>query len=288
MTELVIEQPPAVAAFASKRNSNEERIKRDEEYLEQLKKEAQPKQEENTEEENLPTPSSAEEKTYAKRYGDLRRHSQKMQADMQKQIDAMKEQLEAATRKEMKMPKSEEDLQAWAEQFPDVYKIIETIAIKKNREQAAAFEERLKRVDEMEKGAQREKAEAELLRLHPDFDSIREDDAFHEWVEAQPKWVQQALYENDNDAHSAARAIDLYKADKGSKRSQNNSNSKGVAAAINTRGSKTAPANNGAEGLIYESQIAKMNARDYERNQEEILKAIRTGKFVYDISGTAR
>ena len=57
-------------------------------------------------------------------------------------------------------------------------------------------------------------AEAELMALHPDFDKIRESDEFHDWAEEQPKWVQDALYDNDNDARSAARAIDLYKVDK--------------------------------------------------------------------------
>ena len=41
------------------------------------------------------------------------------------------------------------------------------------------------------------------MRLHPDFDEIRDGDEFHEWAEDQPKWVQDALYEND-DAKSAA------------------------------------------------------------------------------------
>ena len=66
----------------------------------------------------------------------------------------------------------------------------------------------------MQNTCTKEKAEAELLRLHPDFQEIRETDEFHEWADEQPKWVQDALYENDNDAKSAARAIDLYKVDK--------------------------------------------------------------------------
>ena len=66
----------------------------------------------------------------------------------------------------------------------------------------------------MQFNAKREKAEAELMRLHPDFDEIRDSDDFHEWADEQPKWVQEALYENDNDARSAARAIDLYKSDR--------------------------------------------------------------------------
>ena len=62
--------------------------------------------------------------------------------------------------------------------------------------------------------ASREKAEAELMRLHPDFDDIRDSDDFHDWAEEQPEWIQKALYENDTDSRSAARAIDLYKADR--------------------------------------------------------------------------
>ena len=67
----------------------------------------------------------------------------------------------------------------------------------------------------MQDDALREKAEVELLKRHPDFAEIRDQDEFHNWVEAQPQWVQKALYENEHDAMSAARAIDLYKADMG-------------------------------------------------------------------------
>ena len=53
----------------------------------------------------------------------------------------------------------------------------------------------------MQESATKEKAEVELLKLHPDFVDIREDDDFHNWAEEQPQWVQKALYENDNDAN---------------------------------------------------------------------------------------
>ena len=66
----------------------------------------------------------------------------------------------------------------------------------------------------MQLNASRDKAEAELLRLHPDFEDIRETDDFHNWVDEQPQSIQDALYENSSDARTAARAIDLYKADK--------------------------------------------------------------------------
>jgi hypothetical protein len=115
----------------------------------------------------------------------------------------------------MKLPKSDADIEAWAREYPDVAKIVETIAMKKAKEQSAELESRIQKIDEMSAEATKDKAEAALMQIHPDFDEIRDSDEFHDWAEEQPKWVQDALYENDNDARSAARAIDLYKSDKG-------------------------------------------------------------------------
>jgi hypothetical protein len=287
MTETVIvPASKAVVAFG-RRNASEERIKQAEEELEQLKKPSEEGDVEKKDEssaQNLP----AEEETFKKRYGDLRRHTQKIQEDFKKEIDDLRTQLEQATRKEMKLPKSEDDLKAWADQYPDVYKIVETIAIKKAQEQTTGVEERLKQIDEMERKVARDKAEAELLRIHPDFDQIRDEDDFHQWAEEQPKWVQDALYNNDTDARSAARAIDLYKADKGIAKKEKKDTSRDVAKSVGTRSERTSPNSEGTEGMIYESQVAKMSVKEYEARSEEIQKAMRSGKFVYDISGSAR
>lgn len=286
MSEVVIQQAK-VASFMNKRNTLEEKIKKDEEELKQLEEQlAAPKTEESPAEED-DSNLSAEEKTFKKRYGDLRRHSQKQQVELQKQIDELKEQLQKTAQKEMKLPKSEHELESWAAQYPDVYKIVETIAIKKAKEQQQGLEERLKRVDEMEQSAMREKAEAELMRLHPDFDRIKEDDEFHNWVEEQPRWVQQALYENDTDAKAAARAIDLYKADKGIKKAAK-TDTRSAAMAVNTRATRSKVDVDGAADLVYESAVAKMTDRDFEANYDAIVAAQRSGKFVYDVSGGAR
>ena len=284
MSEEVIEQPKRVVAFG-RRNANEDRIKKAEQELEELTKESETVTV--TAEDSEAEPESAEEKTFKKRYGDLRRHSQKQQDELQNQINELRTQLEKATAKEIKLPKTEEELQSWASEYPDVYKIIETIAIKKAQEQSSSFEERLRKVDEMERNAARDKAEAELMRLHPDFNDIRDQDEFHEWVEEQPDWVQKALYENETDARSAARAIDLYKADKQIKAPKKSSD-KEAAMAFGTKSAKTTPSKEGSEDLIYESQVAKMTTQQYEQYADEIAKAIKSGKFVYDMSGNAR
>ena len=277
--------PKKVMALASRKYSRDDKIKKDEEELEQLLAEQKGEVKEEAEEQE-PEPTSAEEKTFKKRYGDLRRHAQQKEAALQSQIDQLRTQLDESTKKQIKLPKSDEDIEAWAKEYPDVAGIVETIAIKKSREQSKALEDKLKQIDEMQVSATKERAEVELLKLHPDFVDIREDDDFHNWAEEQPKWVQQALYENDNDAKSAARAIDLYKSDRniGKKKST----SKDAAFATNTKSSRTKPQTNDESSYLKESQVQKMSSQEYEKRADEVMEAIRTGKFVYDVSGSAR
>ena len=140
----------------------------------------------------------------------------------------------------------------------------------------------------MQNSATKEKAEAELMRLHPDFDDIRDSDDFHEWAEEQPKWVQDALYENDNDARSAARAIDLYKADRGIGKEPKKKNNKGAAEAVAPKDKRSKPQTDEASTYLKESDVDKMSAHEYEKHADEIMDAIRSGKFIYDLSGSAR
>lgn len=291
MTEVVLEQKSQVAAVSSfgKRNANKERIEQEEAELKSLIDQNN-KPENKTEDDNVDDSNlSAEEKTFKKRYGDLRRHAQQQQTQLQAQIDELRNQLTQSTEKQIKLPKSEDELNAWAAQYPDVAKIVETIALKKIREENQEFKERMKTLDEREQQTARDKAEAELLKMHPDFDKIRDTDEFHDWVEEQPKWVQNALYENDTDAKAAARAIDLYKADMGKKDTKPRTTyDRDAAQSVGTRRSGGAPSGSDEAGLIYESQVNKMTAQQYEKNQEAIQKAIQSGKFVYDISGNAR
>ena len=276
--------PKKVMALASRKYSREDKIQKDQEELDQLIAENKGEVKEEAQEEQEPT--SAEEKTFKKRYGDLRRHAQQKESDLQEQINQLKEQLDSATKKQIQLPKSDEDIEAWAKQYPDVAGIVETIAIKKSKEQSKELEDRIQKINEMQESATKEKAEVELLKIHPDFVDIREADDFHNWAEEQPQWVQKALYENDDDAMSAARAIDLYKADRniGKKKT----GSKDAALATNPKSTRTKPQTNEESTYLRESQVQKMSSQEYEKRADEVMEAIRTGKFIYDVSGSAR
>ena len=280
----MVEQVETKSAFINKKYNNEDRLKKDEEELEQLMAEQKGEAVEAE-----PEPENAEEKSFKKRYGDLRRHQQEKEKELAAKIDALQSQLSEATKKEINLPKSDEDIEAWATKYPDVAAIVETIAIKKAKEQSAVLEERVRAVDELQMNASREKAEAELLRYHPDFEDIRETDDFHNWVNEQPQSIQDALYENASDARTAARAIDLYKADKNITTKKKTKNTdKDAARSVNARNSRSKPDTSDGSRAILESEVQKMSAQEYEKSSDEIMEAIRTGNFVYDLSGNAR
>ncbi len=258
------------------------RIEEDERELAELEAERNKSPEQRAEEDedaNL----DPEEATFKKRYGDLRRHMQRTQEESNRQLLQLQEQVKALTKKQVKLPKSDEELDAWAKKYPDVAKIVETIATKKAMEARGEVDQRLRRVEELETKIAREKAEKELARLHPDFDELRQDKAFHEWVAHQPKWIQSALYDNDTDFLGAAKAIDLYKTENGRKKRTKD-----------TDAARSVPARSRREDISdgkivwSESRVKRLTAQEYEKYEKDIENAIRSGNFEYDISGGAR
>ena len=291
--------------------TNEERIKKDEEELLAMKKEAlgitdeestedKPSSEEpkaepvqaegDTKQKEKPEAKAqeddselgAEEKNFKKRYGDLRRHTQKKEEEFNAKLEALQAQLDKASKNELVLPKTDEELEAWSKEYPDVAGIVEAIADKKSKATAKELEARMAEFEELRITAKREKAEAELAGMHPDFAQIREDDSFHTWAKEQPKWVQDALYENTEDAKSVARVIDLYKIDTGIVTKKTN-NDKAAASSVKTKGSVKAEPDE-ASKYIKESDVAAMPIKEYEKRQEEILDAQRNGRFIYDMS----
>ena len=307
---------PKVVIGRSGYLTNEERIKKDEAELEEMKKkaraaagitdeeettEAEPDGEEpkaepvqtkgDTKQEEKPEAKaqeddelSAEEKNFKKRYGDLRRHQQDKEKEFNAKIEALESQLSKAANKQLVLPKTDEELEAWTKEYPDVASIIETIADKKSKSAAKDIEDRMAELEEMRQDAHRDKAEAELVKIHPDFIEIRQDDTFHNWAKEQPKWVQDALYENVDDAKSVARVIDLYKIDKGiTNKKKAKPDEKAAASSVKTK-SAAAPEPDESAKMIRESEVANMSMKEYEKRADEIMDAQRSGNFIYDIS----
>jgi len=229
-----------------------------------------------------PEPTDAEDATYKKRYGDLRRHSQQLMQQKDQQVSQMKAQLDQAARGQIKFPKSDQEIDQWAKKYPDVAKIVDSIARKRANEALAEGEKRMEGLRQLETKLTRKEAEQQLVQTHPDFSEIRQDPAFHEWVAIQPMYIQDALYKNNTDARAASRAIDLYKADTGKRKTKNRSAAQAVG-----RTSSSAPRTN-QRGAFSESQVEAMTDLEFSKHEEAIQEAIRSGAFNYDVTGAAR
>jgi hypothetical protein len=299
MPELAEVETPKTAGYVDRGYNYEKKRKQMEEEEEEIRKleaeqrgetdeEQQPEKETSkkketdteAEEETL----SAEEKSFKKRYGDLRRHMQEKEKEWDEKFKTFEKRLE---KESIVPPKSDEDIEEWSKQYPDVAGIVETIAAKKAQEMFNKAEARLQEFDKIQTEAERTKAENAIRKSHEDFDDLRASDEFHNWVDEQPKWVQDALYENSDDPASVVRVIDLYKVDKGLTKSAKKAKAKDAASTV-TRRSKTQVDVEDANDVIRESEVAKMSDKEFEERSDDINKAIRSGKFVYDVSGKAR
>lgn len=227
---------------------------------------------------------SAEEKSFKKRYGDLRRHMQEKEKEFNDKLEALSTKTKRAS---IVPPKSDEDIEAWAKEYPDVAGIVETIAAKKAKELFSKAESRLTELDDAHNEALRIKAENQIRKTHDDFDELRSSESFHDWADEQPKWVKDALYENMDDPASVIRVIDLYKVDNGMTPAAKRQSKKAAASTV-TKGTRTSIDAKGLQGQIKESDVAKMSTKEFEDRQDEITEAMRKGKFVYDMSGGAR
>ena len=293
MPELNVMESPKVAGFvdSSHSNANRRRAEKEEKEIEELMESRQedtevevaavaeaPKEAASDEDKDL----TREEKTYKKRYDDLRRHQNKL-VEQVKTLEA-----QVSDPSSFAAPTTEAELEAWKEKYPDVANIVSTLAKKEAQAMYNAADERLSRLDEIAEQADRAKAEAEIRAIHSDFDELKDSEVFHDWVDVQPKWVKDALYVNSDDPASVARVIDLYKADNNIVNKGKKASAKKAAAAIVTKKGRTSVDAEESNGRITESDVNKMSAAEYEKRSDEIMEAIRGGRFVYDMTGAAR
>jgi len=300
MPELAEVETQKTAGFVDRGYNYEKRKERMEKEEEEIRKlEAEQRGEEDTEEQQPKKEASkekeadtevkeetlsAEEKSFKKRYGDLRRHMQDKEKEWDEKFKTFERRLE---KESIVPPKSDEDIEQWSKEYPDVAGIVETIAAKKAKEMFSKAEARMQEFDKIQTEAEKTKAETVIRKSHEDFDDLRASDEFHTWVDEQPKWVQDALYENSDDPASVVRVIDLYKVDKGLTKTAKKTKARDAASTV-TKRTRTQVDVEDANDVIRESEVARMSNKEFEEHSDEINKAIRSGKFVYDVSGKAR
>jgi len=309
MPELAEVKPQKKAGYmdgTARQKRREEQLKKEEEELQQLMEQQakgeQPEEEQEEKEEvkeaseekkEAKEPESkeedkelsAEEKTFKKRYGDLRRHMAEKEKEWEEKLKKMEERMGNST--DIVPPKSDEDIREWQKKYPDVAGIVQTVAERIADEKFKGAEDRLKELDAMAYETQRKSAEQKIREAHSDFDKLRDSDEFHDWAEKQPKWVQDALYENEDDPASVIRVIDLYKVDNNMTPSAKKKKEKEAASSVKAKSTPSIDADESGK-KFRESEVQKMSDKEFEAKMDDINEAMRSGNFIYDISGGAR
>ena len=63
---------------------------------------------------------------------------------------------------------------------------------------------------------------------------------------------------------------------------------KDAAKSVSAKNSRSKPQENEEASYLKESDVQRMSAVEYEKRSDEVMEAIRSGKFIYDMSGSAR
>jgi len=216
---------------------------------------------------------------YKKRYDDLKKHYDNKLAEFKYREQEL---LEEATknRTEYKAPKTEEELEKFKNDYPDVYEVVETVAHMQSESKAKVLEERLSKLQQREQELIRKDAEKRLMNRHPDFEDIRNSDDFHAWAKEQPDSIQKWIYSNADDADLASRALDLFKKDIGMDVPQKEkSSSKTTESAADMVSTKTTTVEPKQQKIWSEREIAAMSMDEFDKYEEEISNAMQEGRI---------
>tara|TARA_Y100000401_G_scaffold113529_1_gene114308 strand:+ start:964 stop:1833 length:870 start_codon:yes stop_codon:yes gene_type:complete len=214
---------------------------------------------------------------YKKRYDDLKRHYDRKLNEFKAREQELQTQVVTP---EYKTPKTEEELNKFKEQYPDVYEVVETVAHLQSDAKAKVLEERLSKLQEREMQISRAEAEKRLMERHPDFNEIRDNDDFHNWANNQPESIKSWIYSNADDADLASRALDLFKRDMGISLPQEDKSSSTTESAADMVSTKTTTVEPKQEKVWSEKEIAAMSVAEFDKYEEEISNAMQEGRIV--------
>lgn len=235
---------------------------------------------------------SEEEATWKKRYGDLRAYSDKIKREAAEAQKALETRIWQLERQKTELPETLEEAREWQEKYPDLARVIKTLI----REDLQVAEENTSaRFEELELQRfeiAKEKAFNAVLKVHPDFGDLINDEDFKDWVQRQPVErgrVGQALYdalENDIDPKAAIEAINVYKSDMKIKTAPKKQPEREAAMTV-SRSVNNPPATSGGKKVYKESEIEAMSIREFERLEDDIDQARYEGRIIYDVRGAA-
>lgn len=219
---------------------------------------------------------------YKKRYDDLKKHYDGRVNSFKSREEELLAEIRA-NRPTYKAPKSAEEIEAFKKEYPDVYGVVETVAHLRSAKETEDLKQEIKQLKELNQTVNKEKAEAKLARMHPDFEQIRESDEFHSWAESQPEAIKGWVYGNATNAELASRAIDLFKQDTGKSKSKPELSGDLVAASEMVKVKNSKEIGYGSKKIWTRSQIAAMSQSEFDKNEKAITEAMSEGRVINDM-----
>ena len=219
---------------------------------------------------------------YKKRYDDLKKHYDGRVNSFKSREEELLAEIRT-NRPKYKAPKSAEEIEAFKKEYPDVYGVVETVAHLRSSKETEDLKQEIKSLKELNQTVNKEKAEARLARMHPDFEQIRESDAFHSWAESQPEAIKGWVYGNATNAELASRAIDLFKQDTGKSKSKPELSGDLVAASEMVKVKNSKEIGYGSKKIWTRSQIAAMSQSEFDKNEKSITDAMSEGRVINDM-----
>ena len=217
---------------------------------------------------------------YKKRYDDLKKHyDQKLAEFKQTEQELRAEAMQAQPA--YSPPKSEEELESFKQEYPDLYNTVETVAHMQSQRQVADLEAQLQSMRQRESEVLRREAESTLKQRHPDFEDLRGDEDFHEWAKEQPEQIQDWIYNNPDNVTLASKAIDLYKLETGKSQTKSQPRQqRPQGSAADMVSTKTTSVDSKQPKIWTEREIAAMSLDQFDRYEDEIKQAMMEGRVV--------
>ena len=220
---------------------------------------------------------------YKKRYDDLKRYYDRKLGEWSNKEGDLKAQLRD-NRPKYTPPKSADELSAFKKDYPDIYGVVETVSHLQSQTEMKGLQEEVDSLKKANQALSQREAQLELSKFHPDFNQIKESDDFHNWADTQPMEIKKWVYENTSDGKLAARAVDLYKKDRGlgldKKPHESKTITQGADLLVKTNEQIQPPTNN--KIIFKSSDFDKMSDAEFEKREQEILTAQREGRVIND------
>jgi len=204
-----------------------------------------------------------------KRYRDL-------QSFKDKQIKDLKDKLKDSAKTDVKLPKTEAEIEEFKKSNEEAWGYIESIVQLKLLENNKQLEEQFTELKQSQEALAKQKAAAEFNKYHPDIDldALPSDPKFIKWFQDQTPDIQELIQKSNNPV-TFARLITIYKQDVGIVTKDKKADKLDATKTIKVT-SKVTPASDGKKTWSW-AEIKSMSQSQYEKHEAEIDEAVSKG-----------